>query len=314
MSTKAPYVVTIVLSLVISCVITCVRFYSRSRSERGFRWNLSDTIIITSIVLQTSLTGVGITGIYLSSLGFSLTSLKVFIASALLYYTTLWSIKFSISVSLLRMTEQLDRSAQLAKCSFCFICVSFVAIFVPNLVLGVSPQNHGQGDKTGDAIFWTTFALNIATDIMLIIIPFPALLVITERRTRICISFVFSLAGIVVIVSTVRIILITKQFGNVNLIATLSHIEVATGVIISALPEVSRTFTRKYLQGSSQRSYGEGTPAKTQRGTGITSGGTGIDFEANSATGRPYDFGEQGAMELEFHRIASTNHTNTRPV
>jgi hypothetical protein len=209
----------------------------------------------------------------------------VFIAASLLYITTLWSIKISIIVSLLRLTERLDRSARLAKCCFYFICVTFVVIFVANLVQGITLQSHWQGENTRHAIFWTTFALNIATDIMLIIAPFPALLLITRRRTRICISFVFGLAGIVVIVSTVRVILVSKTSGNMNLIVILSHIEVATGVIISALPEVSRTFTRRYLQSSSQMSYWKGTPAEIQRSGRTTRGVVGTDFGVDSSTG-----------------------------
>ncbi|KAH7333122.1 hypothetical protein BKA65DRAFT_553465 [Rhexocercosporidium sp. MPI-PUGE-AT-0058] len=239
----------------------------------------------------------------------------VYIATVLLYYTTLWSIKFSISVSLVRLTERLDRSASLAKCCLYVTCVSFVVIFVANLAPGISPPKTGQLDKTKQAIFWTTVSLNLGTDIMLMIVPFPALLLITQRRTRICISFVFALAGVIVIVSTVRVILIVKQHGNLPLLAILSHIEVATGVIISALPEVSRTFTRKYLDSSSRKSSEKGTAPKLQRsgGSGTASGGTGIDFNANSATGRPYDFDEVGAIELKFHGTTSTDHINPHP-
>ena len=98
------------------------------------------------------------------------------------------------------------------------------------------------------AVFWTAVGLNISTDIMLVVIPFPALLLITERRTRIAISIVFGLAGIVVIVSIIRAALISTHYTNSNMVVMLSHIEIATGVVTSALPEVSRSFTRLYLR------------------------------------------------------------------
>ena len=152
------------------------------------------------------------------------------------------------------------------------------------------------------AIFWTTVGLNIATDIMLVIVPFPALLLITQRRTRFAISFVFGLAGIVVIVSTIRAILISKKCSNMNITAMLSHIEVATGVIISALPEVSRRFTGLYLQKSSPWGYSEWAPTNIQRSEGTTSGGTAINFRA------------KGAVELGFHNTASTDQINPHPI
>jgi hypothetical protein len=44
------YQVITALTIPASYLTTSVRFYSRSRSTNGFRWNLSDTIIITSLV------------------------------------------------------------------------------------------------------------------------------------------------------------------------------------------------------------------------------------------------------------------------
>jgi hypothetical protein len=116
------------------------------------------------------------------------------------------------------------------------------------------------------AVFWSGIALNLGTDIMLISVPFPALLLITKKRIRIAISIVFGLAGIVVVVSIIRAILISKDATKAsNLIVILSHIEVMTGVIISALPEVSRGFTRAYIHRSGIRSFETETPADRQR-------------------------------------------------
>jgi hypothetical protein len=121
--------------------------------------------------------------------------------------------------------------------------------------------------------FWAKIALNLGTDIMLVSVPFPALLLITEKRIRIAISIVFGLAGIAVVVSIIRAVLIAKDVIRLsNLTIILSHIEVTSGVIISALPEVSRGFTRAYLQSSGIRSFETGTPSDRQRTQQTTNG------------------------------------------
>jgi hypothetical protein len=183
------------------------------------------------------------------------------------------------------------------------------------------------------AAFWTSIGLNISTDIMLAIVPFPALLLITEKRTRIAISIVFGLAGIAVIVSVVRAVLLSEQRCSPYLTVMLSHIEIATGVIISALPEVSRSFTRLYLQRASSRTFGIGTSIYRQRSQGTTNRATfsrneekerfanrGMessqdpinDIEGESANGRPGSSSQQSV--LGFHNIASTDQISPYPI
>jgi hypothetical protein len=182
--------------------------------------------------------------------------------------------------------------------------------------------------RTMIAIFWTNVGLNISTDIMLIIVPFPVLLLITERRTRIAISIVFGLAGIVVIVSVVRAILLSQRCG-MEITVVLSHIEIATGVIISALPEVSRSFTRLYLQGLNTGENSRGTPTSRRQPQGTKSGGIlsrdakeerfanrGLessqdrinDIEGGSANERP-DSSSESVVESHIGRISWTNET-----
>jgi hypothetical protein len=152
------------------------------------------------------------------------------------------------------------------------------------------------------AVFWVTTALNLGTDIMLISVPFPALLLITEKRIRIAISIVFGLTGVVVVVSTIRAILIAKDATKASyLIVILSHVEVATGVIISALPEVSRGFTRAYLQSSGMRSFATGTPADRQR-TQRTTDGTilsTIDDKKHGVVNQRVDGSRDGINDIE---------------
>jgi hypothetical protein len=169
---------------------------------------------------------------------------------------------------------------------------------------------------------------------MLVIVPFPALLLITEKRTRIAISIVFGLAGIVVIASVVRAVLLTEQTAKASyLVVTLSHIEVATGIIISALPEASRSFTRRYLEWSHNKSY-ENWKFTNQQQSQRTTSGVIIstsenretftnhevggspnrinDIEAESANGRPDSSSEQSVWRSG--NTASTDHISPYPL
>ena len=177
------------------------------------------------------------------------------------------------------------------------------------------------------AIFWVSTGLNISTDLVLVIVPFPALVLITERRIRIAIFVVFGLAGITVVVSVVRAILLSKQQGNIYLTLMLSHIEIAAGVIIRALPEVSRISTGLYLQ-----SYEKGTSACRRRSQG-TANGVNLsrnenregfanrrmehsqdpinnDIEGESAGGSP----DSEQSVLGFHNTASTDQISPYPI
>ncbi len=98
--------------------------------------------------------------------------------------------------------------------------------------------------------------INILTDVILCALPFPALLLITEKRVRAVISFVFGLAGMVVIVSIVRAVLISEHAsGRDTWIILLSHVEITAGLCISAIPEISKYFTKKYLESTPSTSH-----------------------------------------------------------
>ena len=169
---------------------------------------------------------------------------------------------------------------------------------------------------------------------MLVIIPFSALSLLTERRIRITISIVFGLAGFAVIISVVRAILVAKDAAKAsNLIVMLSHIEVATGVIISAVPEVSRSFTRLCLRRPNTRSYENGMPANRQQTQNTSnriilstdekkkrfanlrvesSHNRLYDIEGESANGRAGTSSEQSIWE--FHNTASTDQISPYPI
>ncbi|KAH9207640.1 hypothetical protein DL95DRAFT_415479 [Leptodontidium sp. 2 PMI_412] len=151
-------------------------------------------------------------------------------------------------------TYQLDRAHQIARFGMYTICATFVVLVIV-LAAGYIPTSTLPGQARAarfTAVFWTSVALNVGTDIILIGIPFLVLSILTEKRTRIAVSIVFGLAGIVIVVAIIRAILINADGVNSKaLIIVLSHVEITAGIIISAIPVISRGFTRIYLRGSS---------------------------------------------------------------
>ena len=80
------------------------------------------------------------------------------------------------------------------------------------------------------------------------ILPFPALVKISERRIRTAVCGVYSLAGITIIISILRAVLLGLNRGaSLEHISILTMIEVMTIVVVGCLPGLSSTFTRKYI-------------------------------------------------------------------
>jgi len=181
----------------------------------------------------------------------------------MIYLCTLWSTKFSINIFYIRLTRKLYPVHTLAQCCLFLILGTFL-IVLSLQIFGCLPfprkWNNTCSPTQSNAIFWSTIALNISTDVVLCILPYPALLLITEKRTRLAIFVVFSIAGLVVIVSLVRAVLLAHDpTKNGFMIIMLSHIEVCAGIVISAVPEASRSFTQKYLQNSNNGTGSYGT-------------------------------------------------------
>lgn len=78
--------------------------------------------------------------------------------------------------------------------------------------------------------------------------PFPALVKISEQRILAAVCGVYSLAGITIIITILRAVLLGLNRGaSLEHISILTMIEVTIIVVMSCLPGLSSTFTRKYI-------------------------------------------------------------------
>jgi hypothetical protein len=79
-------------------------------------------------------------------------------------------------------------------------------------------------------------------------LPFPALVKISEQRILAAVCGVYSLAGITIIITILRAVLLGLNRGaSLEHISILTMIEVTIIVVMSCLPGLSSTFTRKYI-------------------------------------------------------------------
>lgn len=82
------------------------------------------------------------------------------------------------------------------------------------------------------------------------VLPFPALLKVSERRLRIAICLVYSIAFVDIIVSVTRIVLLATDVQNsLKRIMALTSIETTVCLVVGILPGISSSFTKRYVQG-----------------------------------------------------------------
>ncbi|RYP37691.1 hypothetical protein DL768_010841 [Monosporascus sp. mg162] len=102
---------------------------------------------------------------------------------------------------------------------------------------------------------WLHFGLHLTTDIGLCVLPFPALVRVSEPRLRAAVCGVYSLAIISIVVTIIRAILLaTDSQHNLKRILILTAIELTVCILIGVLPGVSSAFTRRYVYGSTSAS------------------------------------------------------------
>ncbi|RYO96012.1 hypothetical protein DL765_011750 [Monosporascus sp. GIB2] len=113
---------------------------------------------------------------------------------------------------------------------------------------------------------WLHLGLHVMTDIVLCVLPFPALMKVSEPRLRAAVCGVYGLAIISIVVTIIRAILLaTDPQYNLKRIFILSAIELTVCILIGALPGVSSPFTRRYVYGPTSASSKEPPPGVNRR-------------------------------------------------
>ncbi|RYP73202.1 hypothetical protein DL770_007831 [Monosporascus sp. CRB-9-2] len=113
---------------------------------------------------------------------------------------------------------------------------------------------------------WLHLGLHLMTDIGLCVLPFPALMRVSEPRLRAAVCGIYGLAVISIAVTIIRAILLaTDAQNNLKRILILTAIELTVCILIGVLPGVSSAFTRRYVYGSASASSKQPPPGLNDR-------------------------------------------------
>ncbi|KAH6695941.1 hypothetical protein BKA61DRAFT_683319 [Leptodontidium sp. MPI-SDFR-AT-0119] len=249
--------------LLILCIISTlsavsIRFYVRVITER--RFELIEYALIWALVLQITLAALQLRILKLLPTvqieSHMIEMQKLFFAGTFFYIGSLWGVKISINMLLIRLTRRFQRLHTLAVITLYSLFGSWFFIYLTYLIACwpvhrrwslVPSQQCGPIIHAWD--FWTHLCIHLITDIILCILPFPTLLKVTETRLRIAVCGVYSLAVIAIIVSLVRVVLLATDVQNsIKRIMVLTTIELTVCIIIGVIPGISSAFTRKYAQ------------------------------------------------------------------
>jgi hypothetical protein len=145
------------------------------------------------------------------------------------------------------------------------------------------------------------------------ILPFPALLKVTERRLRIAICGVYSIAIVAIIVSIIRIILLAIDVQNsIKRIMILTAVEVTVCLVVGILPGISSSFTKRYAQGGSE--FSKSTPSsrlksgKLNKPTFARLSGHDVSVVGDSGDANAVELSKLGHREFGF--AEQENYTN----
>jgi len=258
--------VIVCICILITFVVCALRFYLRVIVARQFilmEFSLIVALVMEIIFGSLQLKIFGLLAAPPSPENGVLLN-KLFFVGTFPYFVSLWSVKISINLLHLRLTQRLPQVHIWAKRSIFILIAGFMLIMI-TYPFGCWPTYRkwegGMGGVeacppiTREWDFWTHLAIHLTTDIYLCILPFPALIQIGERRLRIAICGVYTLAVVAIIVSAVRAALLgLNPQSNIKYIMSLTIIEVATCIVVGCLPCISSTFTRKYVYNSKNMS------------------------------------------------------------
>ncbi|KAJ2906540.1 hypothetical protein MKZ38_001183 [Zalerion maritima] len=289
--------IAIIVFVIITNAVCAFRFWIRlikGRQHKPIEYWLVFSLVMFDALVATQLQIFGV----LSDLkaGFTVplfvSMKKLFFAGSFFYLGCLWSLKISINLLHLDLTRRLKHFHSWAVASLYFLYATWPVLYLTR-ILGCLPvtANWALPDDPDQCPamleawdFWLHLSIHIATDVFLFILPFPALLKISEPRLRIAVCGVYSLALVAVVVTIARVILlVTNADQSIRLIMLLSSAENAICIIVGVLPGISSTFTRRYVYGSSRREGSSGkNGASNTYGPDRTVPGPGTSHALNS--------------------------------
>ncbi|KAM5362624.1 hypothetical protein ACJZ2D_012453 [Fusarium nematophilum] len=139
------------------------------------------------------------------------TSLRLLIPSRLCYALFLWCLK----LSLLSFYSRFVKSKIVVRVLWWFIILSYFAVLITTLAECQPMSLMWQLEPSCSraiANLITMGVFNIASDIALIVLPFPTLRAVQlDLKTKVQLGFLFSIGGVVIIITTLRLPLILNQ-------------------------------------------------------------------------------------------------------
>ncbi|KAF8864032.1 hypothetical protein BDZ45DRAFT_722132 [Acephala macrosclerotiorum] len=298
--------ILLIICIIVSCLACATRFYLRVIV--GKRVELLEFALIFATVVQLALIAMQLRIFQLlptmQNPSSSIEVQKLFFSGTFCYLASLWAVKISINFLHIQLTRRFQRIRFLAVCHLYFLIGIWPFLYVVFIVACLPVDRRWalpSGRQCTPMIhaweFWTHFTIHLTTDIILCILPFPALLKVTESRLRMAICGVYSIAFVAIIISIIRIVLLVTDVQNsIKGIMVLTAIEVTVCIVVGVLPGISSSFTKRYAQGGTEYKKSKSTHSSKSK-TGKLNNPTFVQLSGND-TSVTKDGGDTDALEL----------------
>ncbi|KAH0602512.1 uncharacterized protein H6S33_008593 [Morchella sextelata] len=265
------------LSLGVVGVFVGLRLWVRSRRDNS--WGKDDWLSIATmlmLIVQMIVTTLMMLEFDAPDWGTNMAAIVRFMkysyAGSTLYLVILWMIKAQLLVFYHRLMENLGKLQLLINISAGIVFImGLIAILINALhCQPISRQwnpdpAHQCPDQTNNPVFTFVVTVNVLTDVLIMILPFPILRNLHQpMKVKLGLVGVFLLGLVVIVVSIIRIVTILNTV-DIFLISNLSYVETYVAMIISALPTLRVLFLghRGRAYGSSYSNSGPtGTPSR----------------------------------------------------
>lgn len=201
--------------------------------------------------------------------------------SSLVYFVTIWTVKMSILALYYRIGSGMRALPWILQARAVWIIAGImsaiaVASFLAQLLACIpisrawDVEAQGPGCINGPVFMQASAAINVATDIVLLIIPLPLLPLLTfNKKQRTALALIFSIGLVPVVASTMRLCEIVmagsprspgKSWQDADSswtwawVPIWSQIEVDIGIVVASLPSLNPLLKQVWKGGSKKRS------------------------------------------------------------